>query len=336
MQSIKVDPRKISRNFEVNRNIILGLGKYNMFEEAKNYFIKLEEYNVPLSFEVYIAMIQILTPKDEIKEIKEYLEDMQTKFQFRISHYNSLLDIFLKNGKLELVGELFEAIQTHNVEFDQATYNYFLEYLMKTNATSEQRNSVLNEMKSKNFSINPEYLPSEPISIEIVPKNNQPSSKVDKLFQQALEFATIESNWEKADQILNEALKISPKDFECLNLKGVAHVFMRKFSEAVELFTKALEVAPSERFVNLYSNRALAYNRLNQLDDAIQDLTRLLQIDPTNHQSSYFRGSIYYYQKKYEKALEDFTTAILNGSRKSLVYSSRSNLLSSFIILIFF
>jgi tetratricopeptide (TPR) repeat protein len=51
-----------------------------------------------------------------------------------------------------------------------------------------------------------------------------------------------------------------------------------KFPQAVELYTKAIEIDPSSAI--LYSNRAFAYIKIEQYGAAITDATTAIQLDP--------------------------------------------------------
>lgn len=64
---------------------------------------------------------------------------------------------------------------------------------------------------------------------------------------------------------------------------GNAAFKAKKFREAIELYSKGLEIDPTNKNINsrLYQNRAQAYTNLKEYQKAIDDCTKAVRIDPT-------------------------------------------------------
>jgi tetratricopeptide (TPR) repeat protein len=62
--------------------------------------------------------------------------------------------------------------------------------------------------------------------------------------------------------------------------------------------------------VQVYSNRAVAYNDIGEYAKAVDDLTVVLGLEPGNTISYYIRGIAYSGMGENAKAIEDFTTMI--------------------------
>eukprot|EP00158_Paraphelidium_tribonemae_P008497 Partr_v1_DN28592_c4_g2_i2_m73913 putative DnaJ (Hsp40) homolog, subfamily C, member 7 len=78
--------------------------------------------------------------------------------------------------------------------------------------------------------------------------------------------------------------------------------------EAVELYSKALEVDPDNSAVNckLYSNRAIVYAKLNKLELSVKDCDSALAIDEKFIKVITRRADNYMKLEKYEEAVRDY------------------------------
>ncbi len=90
-------------------------------------------------------------------------------------------------------------------------------------------------------------------------------------------------------------------------------------SSALELLNRLLEQAPNETWLpyqkEAYLLRSRIYRQLNRRTEAIEDLSRVLQADPTNAAALLARGTLYRQQLQGQGAKEDFEHACLLGSR---------------------
>ncbi|KAK7305036.1 hypothetical protein VNO77_42935 [Canavalia gladiata] len=78
----------------------------------------------------------------------------------------------------------------------------------------------------------------------------------------------------------------------------------RKFSQAIDLYTQAIEL--NSQNAVYFSNRAFAHLRLEEYGSAIQDATKAIEIDPKYSKGYYRRGAAHLGLGKFKEALKDF------------------------------
>jgi len=87
---------------------------------------------------------------------------------------------------------------------------------------------------------------------------------------------------------LEDTLKAEPKNFEALRELGNIRYDERKFSEAADLYARALELKPDD--LNTRSDRGGALLQGNQVDEAIKEVKTVLTKQPTHPQALYILG----------------------------------------------
>ncbi|MED6124511.1 Serine/threonine-protein phosphatase 5 [Stylosanthes scabra] len=78
----------------------------------------------------------------------------------------------------------------------------------------------------------------------------------------------------------------------------------RKFTQAIELYTQAIEL--NDKNAVYYANRAFAHLRLEEYGSAIQDATKAIEVDPKYSKGYYRRGTAHLAMGKFKEALKDF------------------------------
>lgn len=104
-----------------------------------------------------------------------------------------------------------------------------------------------------------------------------------------------------------------PEIIVCVNdddchLKGYLLRKQGKFEEAIEEYSRALELHPGH-FRTLF-NRAFAYDKVGLIEKALVDYTAALGVDPNNAFVYYNRGISKDRLRRLEEAISDFTRAI--------------------------
>lgn len=81
-----------------------------------------------------------------------------------------------------------------------------------------------------------------------------------------------------------------------------------KYQEAIELYSKLLELDPKNKNFNslIYSNRALCYQKLNNMMEALKDVNKSISLNENYTKAYLRRGNIYMALKMYEEAKYDF------------------------------
>ncbi|CAN6331046.1 unnamed protein product [Urochloa humidicola] len=91
---------------------------------------------------------------------------------------------------------------------------------------------------------------------------------------------------------------------EDLKLKANEAFKANKFSQAIELYSQAIEVNGSNAVY--WANRAFAHTKLEEYGSAVQDATKAIEIDPRYSKGYYRRGAAYLAMGKFKEALKDF------------------------------
>ena len=90
--------------------------------------------------------------------------------------------------------------------------------------------------------------------------------------------------------------------------KGIEHYNAGKYQEAVNQFTTLIGIDPSR--ANAYDWRGSIYRKLGQYEMAILDFDQAIRLDLSNATFYYWRGSTYFKLGQYEMAILDFDQAI--------------------------
>lgn len=89
--------------------------------------------------------------------------------------------------------------------------------------------------------------------------------------------------------------------------EGNAAFKSKKYREAVDLYTKGLEIDPSNKDINskLLQNRAQAYSNISQFNNAIADCTKALELDPSYVKAKRVRAKAYGGAGNWEEAVRE-------------------------------
>jgi tetratricopeptide (TPR) repeat protein len=113
--------------------------------------------------------------------------------------------------------------------------------------------------------------------------------------------------YEKSISLQKEALKINPLYSIAYNEMGNASFYSFMDDDAIEYYTKAIEL---EENPNYYFNRAKVYLYNQRYDEAISDFIRTIELNPKDYEAFNQIGYCYYAQKNYTEAEEYFLSAL--------------------------
>ncbi len=89
--------------------------------------------------------------------------------------------------------------------------------------------------------------------------------------------------------------------------RGADHYFAKQYSEAIEDLTKAIEIDPDN--YRVYDLRGSAYKSLKQFDRALSDYNRALEINPQFDNAYRNRAHVFRHINLLHSATADFNTA---------------------------
>jgi tetratricopeptide (TPR) repeat protein len=122
---------------------------------------------------------------------------------------------------------------------------------------------------------------------------------------------------DKALSDLKKALNLEPLSFEAHRNLGQVYALKDMNQEALEAYTFCINSKPD---AGLYNSRAVAYQKLNQHNNALRDLNKAIGMDAS--QGMYFLNRSYslYAIERWEEALRDATTARTKGASPNEAY----------------
>ncbi|TIA91396.1 hypothetical protein E3P99_01113 [Wallemia hederae] len=113
-----------------------------------------------------------------------------------------------------------------------------------------------------------------------------------------------------------------------LKAQGNALMSAQKYKEAIDAYTQAIELHPTNKI--LYSNRAAAYSQAGDQDASIADAKKALEIDPAFARAYSRLGHAYFNAKQYENAVRAYEDGLKydadNQTMKSSLITARSKL----------
>ncbi len=115
-------------------------------------------------------------------------------------------------------------------------------------------------------------------------------------------------NYEQAIYDYSKAIELDRHFAEAYNNRSAAHLMMENYAKAVLDCNWTLELAP--HFISAYVNLGIAHTGLRQYAQALKDYAQALQIDPNNIYAFYNRGNTRIWMKDFEGAVQDFNTTI--------------------------
>ncbi|KAM5468018.1 hypothetical protein MauCBS54593_005300 [Microsporum audouinii] len=153
------------------------------------------------------------------------------------------------------------------------------------------------------------------IAMSLLRDNNQDP---DAIFLRGRLFY-LQGDNDQAVKHFKRALSLDPdssKIIKCLRMvqkllrikdEGNAAFKSRKYREAIDLYTRGLEVDPSNKDINskLLQNRAQAHININQFEKAIDDCTKALECDPTYLKARRVRAKAYGGAGNWDEAVKE-------------------------------
>lgn len=117
-----------------------------------------------------------------------------------------------------------------------------------------------------------------------------------------------------AEKIIENAIKKN-SDYPQYHLTiGKILIHKGKYEDAIDALNRALDLnqgSNDNKFDNkVYVNRGAAYQKLLNIEAALEDYSKAIQLDPNNPNVFLYRGFLYYQNEEYESAMTDFNTVI--------------------------
>jgi tetratricopeptide (TPR) repeat protein len=123
-------------------------------------------------------------------------------------------------------------------------------------------------------------------------------------------FLTFERNkvWKDNLTLWNDVISKSPDKARPFINRGFAYTSLGQMDKAIDDYTRAIEINPE--FTDSYYNRGLAYGTIGQFDKAIADYSKAMEIDPAYTKAYSGCGVAYYNLGQWDKAIAEYSRAI--------------------------
>jgi cell division septation protein DedD/Flp pilus assembly protein TadD len=142
----------------------------------------------------------------------------------------------------------------------------------------------------------------------------------DEWFQEGLN-ALKAGKYAEAIEAFTMTIKAVPHDYEALNNRCFARIFIGDYVGAVDDCTQALSINPQSE--KSFNNRGFARIFQEDYDGAVTDINRAIDINPRYVDAYCNRGLAWLRKGHYEKAIEDCTAALRINPRSSKALYNR-------------
>lgn len=126
---------------------------------------------------------------------------------------------------------------------------------------------------------------------------------------------------QEAHAICVKILESNPKNFDALQLLGGIALTTGNIQPAIQLFSLAIDIKPRDAL--MFYNRALAFERVKQIDAAVKDCQAALDINPKLPEVHYRLGILLSGQKLSSESVQHYDAAIAIKSDLNYIYGSR-------------
>ena len=103
--------------------------------------------------------------------------------------------------------------------------------------------------------------------------------------------------------------------------RGNAYDDKGAYDQAIQDYTKAIQVNPS--YATAYYNRGDAYNNKGEYDQAIQDFNQALRLNPSLALAFSDRAYAYEHKGEYEQAIQDDSQALKLNPSNAAAFNAR-------------
>jgi len=132
-------------------------------------------------------------------------------------------------------------------------------------------------------------------------------------------------DWESIVELLSKLIKLHPNNVEYLYDRGVAYFRLFKKIEAIEDFTKVIELYPAgKKTSKAYRNRGISYKSIHDYVNVFLDLTKAIELDPSDFSIYYDRGNAHLDIADFNEGIEDLTK-VIESNMVDTIYCNRSD-----------
>ena len=121
-------------------------------------------------------------------------------------------------------------------------------------------------------------------------------------------IAFIQEDYQSTYNLCEQAIALDPENPYLYYLSGRAFQGLKQYKDAIEHLTKAIEM--QENYTDAYISRAHAYYSENKIDKAKEDIDKILSYEPENEDTIIFMGDIQVIEGKQDLAINTYQSII--------------------------
>lgn len=294
--------------FSVKFSTVFSLIEYLFDDLYSNDIVVrcLNELSTGEEFETTLDSLYLATTKKKREEKqKEFGKSSEDLFQLRVERLRDN-----KKNKKEIVKGILKKGKIYDLKIG-IIYVFFSRFLHENLVDALFSYSILQKCQAFNSFCKEEF-------------------EKHKAFGQ-LELDEVSPNYEIEDSLI-------------FYIKAELDYQQGDYKEAEESYSKLLQIELTEEALNihkkkrnkyyskvsksrLYKKRGDCFSEINELEKAITDYSKAIQMDPVDSFLFSIRSDVYTTMKKYQKALEDCNSAIRLSEEVAYYYFQRSTLL---------
>ncbi len=130
-----------------------------------------------------------------------------------------------------------------------------------------------------------------------------------------------------ASKIIEKAIEKNSDYAPYYLTRGKIYVLKEKYDEAIEDLNRAIDLGKGEYGDEFNStvlvSKGAAYQRLEDYNNALNDYSKALILNPKNAEAYLYRGFLYYQQEDYQTAMGDFNQALEIDPENPFAYYNR-------------
>lgn len=136
----------------------------------------------------------------------------------------------------------------------------------------------------------------------------------NEFFEKGLEKAQA-GKLEEAIELFSKSLELQPEDYYSWYYRGIAKIFLDNYEEALTDFEQTIKLAPDYKNAWLYC--AITKKYLTDYEGAIADFSHAIQLDQNYADAYYNRGLIYEMLGKKDSACLEFNKSMELGLKQA-------------------
>lgn len=132
-----------------------------------------------------------------------------------------------------------------------------------------------------------------------------------------------ESKYKEALEKYSKAIELDPSNKYAFGNRGLAKRNLKKYKESIKDYDEALRIDPN--FAWALASRADAKIQLKRYEDALVDLNQAIALDATDAYNFIVRGDVYTNQNKLQEAQKDYNQAVSLNPNYAWAYIARGD-----------